>query len=220
MAGIVKASDLSTAARLKQVAKLHFRGFSARKIAEEMGYGWKAATRDVALITDQVREFEDINEYLRDLVARTQEQLTQLAELAAEQWKLLDDASEIVVRTDAFGAPLPVLDPITGKPTGEFQKGPRAPGQVIAASSMLVGIGKQRAELLKLIGPKVDISIKLQLQEQTQARILEVLQGLAPDVYAQVYRELQIIAEASEQKALPAGDAIDAEFREADDGGD
>jgi hypothetical protein len=217
MAGIVAAKDLNLIGRLKQVSRLHFRGFSNRKIAEEMGMTLAQVDRDVRTVTDRVKEFDNLDEYLRDLIKRTGEELTQLGELAAEQWKLLDHASEIVAQTDPFGNPIKEINPETGQQTGRVQTGPRSPGLVISITNALLSIGKRRAELLKLVDPKIDISIKLQIQEQTQGRILEVLQSLAPDIYAQLYRELEIIQETVEQKALRGGDdTIEGEFREVD----
>lgn len=220
MATIKKASELNYIGRLKQVSTLHFRGFSNRKIAAEMETDEKTIRKMVAIITDQVREFDDINSHLNDLIARTGEELTKLNELEAEQWKLLDWCTEEVVQVDGFGNPLKVIDCNTGKLTDEVQVGPRKPTMIPTVTAQIANLSKQRAELLKLIGPKVDISVKLQLQEQTQVRILEVLRELAPDTYAQLHRELTIIAESIQgeaQKALPAG-VFDAEFEEIPDG--
>lgn len=219
MAGILKASEVNTLGRLKQVSKLHFRGFSTRKIAEEMDMPIRSVERDVATITDRIREFDDIEKTLKDLVGNTQVELTKLNELEAEQWKQLDHASERVVQTDAFGNALFELNQRTGEKTQNPILGPRSPGHIISSTNALLGIGKQRAELLKLIGPKVDITVRLQLQQKVQTRILEAIQGADPALYAQIYREIQVIAETSTtQTALnPGRDTIDAEYTEVDD---
>lgn len=224
---IPKARDLSTVARLKQVAKYHFRGWSPARIAREMDCDQRTVAKDIAQITSQTRELDNVGAYLNDLIARTGEQIVQLDEIAAEQWKLLDWCTEEVVQVDAFGNPLSELDPQTGqvqKVNGypKPQLGPRKPGMIPTVTAQLQKTLEQRAQLLKLIGPKVDISVKLQVQEQTQARILEAIATAAPELYGQLYKELQIIAETAEQQfSLPPGtaEAIEVEFTDVSDAG-
>ena len=87
---------------------------------------------------------------------------------------------------------------------------------VISATNTLIALGKQRSELLKLVGPKVDISVRLQIQSTIQARILEAISGVAPDLYRALHREIQIITESAGDEPLAIsggrGDYIDGEF--------
>lgn len=210
-----QAADLSLHERLREVARWHFRAQSARKIAEMMGMSEAQVRRDIKVITARIKEFDDLDKHLRDIVARLGEEITKISELESEQWKLLDWAMEEVVQVAGpFGTPVPILDPRTGQPTGQFEVGPRKPGMIPVITAQLASLSKQKAEYLKIIGPKVDISVNLNLQLRAQSLILEKLRGLDPTTYSVLYKELQVLAEANGQKALPAGtdDVIDAEF--------
>lgn len=216
MAAIKQAKDLNLIGRLKEVSRLHFRGMSSRIIAREMDMQESAVKRDILTITDRVKELDNVDEYLKDLVARTGEELTQLNEMRAETWKQLDYASEMTVVTDPFGNPIMDLDLATGASTGRPKQAPRSAGMVISATNTLIALGKQRSELLKLVGPKVDISVRLQIQSTIQARILEAISGVAPDLYRALHREIQIITESAGDEPLAIsggrGDYIDGEF--------
>jgi hypothetical protein len=214
-----QAADLGLHERLKECAKWHFRGISMRKIAEMMGYSEAQVRRDVALISSRIKEFDDLDRHLRDIVARLGEEITKLSELEAEQWKLLDWATEEVIQVAGpFGTPVPVLAD-NGQPQKDqfgntlYEKGPRKPNMVPIITAQLSNLSKQKAEYLKIIGPKVDISVNLNLQLRAQALILEKLRTVDKATYAILYNELQVLAEANGQKALPSGDVIDAEFR-------
>lgn len=215
-----KARDLNTLGRLKEVGRWHFRGMSIRKIAELLEMSADQVRKDVNLIKSRTREFEDLDSYLKDLIARTGEELTKLTNHEAELYEVLDYAKEHVVKLDGFGQPIPKRDPLTGKPIeGQFEAGPRSPTQIGQTVRDLAAISKQRAELLKLIGPKVDISMNLQLQLQMQSRILEVIKEY-PEVYSAVYQQLRVIAENAKAKPLAiaalAEDALDAEYQETE----
>lgn len=209
------ASEMTLHERLKNVARWHFRGQSERKIAEMLVMSPSQVHRDIQTITARIKEFDDLDKHLRDIVARLGEEITKISELEAEQWRLLDWAMEEVVQVAGpFGTPVPVLDPKTAQPTGEWEKGPRKPSLIPVITAQLSSLSKQKAEYLKIIGPKVDISVNLNLQLRAQALILEKLRGLDPNTYAVLYKELQVLAEAGGQKALPAAteEVIDAEF--------
>lgn len=218
--GLKQAGEMTLHERLKAVARWHFRGISSRKIADMIGSNEQQIRRDIKTITSQIREFPDIEAHLRDLVARLGEEITKITELEAEQWKLLDWATEEVVQVGgAFMSPIAVVGD-NGQPKKDeygnivYEKGPRKPTMVPVITAQIANLSKQKAEYLKIIGPKVDVSINLNLQLRTQALIMEKLRSLDPTTYALLYNELQVLVEASGQKALPvpSPDAIDAEF--------
>lgn len=224
MAGAKKAADLNLHGRLKEVSKWHFRGFSHRKIAEMMECDEATIRRDVKLITDRMREFEDLDEHLRNVVARLGEEITKISELEAEQWKLLDWASEEVIQVGGpFNSPIAVVgedgqpkkDPLTGAPM--FEKGPRKPGMIPVIVAQIASLSKQKAEYLKIVGPKVDIAVNLNMTMRVQTLILEKIRSADPDLYAQIYRELRVLKESGGKMALPSGDdAIEAEYTDVE----
>jgi len=213
--------DLNLLGRLKLVSKWHFRGVSGRKMAQMFGTDEKEVRKCIAQITSRVREFEDIDAHLKNLIARTGEELTKLGELEADLWQQLDHAKEMTVKVDGFGVPIRKLDLVSGQPVKEngndvFEIVPRKASIIPTLVGQLANLSKQKAELLKLIGPKVDISVNLQLQLQMQSRLMEVIRESSPELYGRVYRELQVLADNAKQTlALPSGtDVIDAEYEE------
>jgi len=206
---------------LREVAKWHFRGMSKPWIADRLGLSMETVSKYLKHITARIKQFDDVDKYLKDLIARTGEELTKLSLLEAELWKMHEWASKMVVKVDNFGNPIPVRDHETGQPIpGQFEVGPNKAGYIPIIVGQMGQLYKQRAELLKLIGPKVDVSVNLQFQLETQGRILQILRESAPEVYAQVYRELKVVANQhalkdKENLALP-GDTIDAEFSESE----
>lgn len=223
----IPARDRTLVSILKEVTKLHFRGYNNRAIGEKLNLDQTAVARYVKMIADKASESENYDRFLSDTITRTMESIHGIDELMSEAWNLLEYCKEEVPQRNAMGGLIfetddngePVFNSMTGKE--KVLLGPRSPGRIPGVLNQIAGLVKQRAELLKLIGPKVDISIKLQIQEQTQARILETLKGLDPETYTMLYRQLEVITESTNEKRLaltggvdedPPSDFIEAEY--------
>ena len=209
-----RAEDLNLVARLKLVGTLHMRGFSARRIARELDYGASQAAKDVAMVIDRYRDFEDLDEHLRDVQARAGEKITELSEMSATLWKQLDYAQEWVVKTDGFGAPVYEFNE-DGSRKADPLMGPRNPGVIPGLIGQLAAIQKQSSELLGLLDRNVDITVKLQQNQRIQVIMLEAIKNSDPKLYGEVRRHIQAIVSSGSQLALPSADVVDAEFQEA-----
>lgn len=218
------AAEMTLPERLKFVAKWHFRGTSNRKIAAMLSCSSSLIDNDVKRITSQMREHPDIDEHLRNIVARLGEELTKIGEAEAECWQLMDWCSEEVVQLGGpFMAPIKKYDKHGAEMKDSmghtvYEMGPRKPSMIPGLIAQISSLSKQKAEYLKIIGPKVDISVNLQLQLKMQSVIMERLKEIDPNVYATLYRELQVIAESEGKLALAPGkeDALDAQFVEVE----
>lgn len=207
-------------ARIKEVGKWHFRHLSSRQIAEKCGLSLTTVTKYIAIIKDRMQGLDDIDVFIRDVVARTMEELDRLQEQEVKLWELLDWAST------------PVHDTKWDKDTKESEPiyidgvplmKPRSPGYITQATAQMQQVIRMRAELLKLIGNKVDISINLQFAQKTQVLILEKMAELAPEHYRQLRAEIAVLADqfekGGEKVALGTSkDVFDAAYSEIPDG--
>lgn len=215
-----KAKEMQLLDRLKLVSKFHSMGFGATRIARELEYSESQAKRDIAAVVDRTREFDDLDEYLRNTTARIGEQIEKLNEQEATLWKQLDWARAWVVQTDSFGAPVYEYDE-NGDRNPQPLHGPRRPGIVPQLVGQIQGVNKQQAELLGLLHKQVDISMKLQLTERVQVTILESIKECDKDVYTRIVRQIQAAKATLDMPALPGSgtgrtldDVIDARFIE------
>lgn len=203
------AKDLNVPARLKLVGTLYGRGFSPTRIARELNYDLRTAQKDIAMVINQIREFDDVERHLRDVTARMGEQLTKLNEQESILWKQLDWATEWVIQTDGMGKPIYENDPDAEADDGVHKKpnplyGPRRPNMVMQLVNQLQTINKQQAELLGLMHKNVDISVTLQKTEALQIRIVEAIKDTDPDTYRKLLRQLQAIEATVDRPALPS----------------
>jgi hypothetical protein len=218
-----RAATMNLIARLKLVAQLHARGFSTSRIATELDYDRKSATRDVAAIRERYREFDDLDAHLRDVQARTGEQLQKLNEQEAVLWKQLDWIKEWVVQTDGFGAPIYEHDE-NGDRKSEPLYGPRKPGSIPQIIGQIQSVNKQQAELLGLLNKNIDITMKLELTERVQVIILDSIKSTDPSLYTQIVRQIKAAKatlDTTKPLALTGGtgrnieDVLDVEYQEA-----
>lgn len=216
-----RAADLNLTARLKLVAKLHMRGFSASRIATELDYDIRRARGDIATITDRYREFEDLDAHLRDVQTRTGEQLTKLNELEATLWKQLEWASEWVPQVEQMGDGTVVHkyeQDTNGNSVPSY--GPRKPGMVPQLVGQIQAINKQQAELLGLLNKNVDVTVKLQQTERIQIVMLEAIKSADPKLFGEVRRQIKAVQASVKQTALVTdagtGQSLEAEYIDAD----
>lgn len=204
--------------KIKAVAKWHFRHFSVRQIAEKTGLSPTTVQNYIKLVKDRMQGMEDVDAFIRDVVTRTMEELDRLQEQELKVWDMLDWSSTLVPdykrspRDDnADDEGERYVDPVTKEPLMK----PRSPGYMIQATAQLQAIIRQRAELLKLIGNKVDLTVNLQFAQKVQIAIMEKMGELDPVKYRELRREIEVMAEQFKMKtgenvALPAGAAPNA----------
>lgn len=209
--------------KIKEVGKWHFRHFSIRQIAEKTGLSPNTVQKYIAIIRDRMQGMPDVDNWIRDTVARTMEEIDKLNELEIKAWEMLDWASELVPDLDKDGCEQ--FNPETGQ---KIMK-PRRPGYVTQASGQIMQIGRQRAELLKLIGNKVDLTVNLQFALKVQSVVMEKLNELDPIKYAELHREIGVLADQFEKQngekvALPGTPVdpviIEGEYETAEEYGE
>ena len=230
------AHDMTYVNRIKRVQTLTYQGLNPRQIAEKLGYSIGRAKADVALVRSQVRDIDNLEAHLKDVIGRTGEELERLQTQHATMWELFEHASEMIVEmtpTEFGMQATPEIDPETGeaiyildeagnraqyiddKGKPRFRKKLRMAARDMKLALKIQGeinkLGQRRSELLKIIGPKIDISVQLAMQERTQQIVLDTLQSLEPVVYARVYRQLQL---AQQNVALDVKEALPKSSRE------
>lgn len=210
-----KASELSLLARLKLIGTLHGRGWSDSRIARELDYDRRMVAKDVATVTERFREFDDLDAHLRDVQARTGEQLSRLNEQEAILWSQLDYAREWVVQTDGFGAPIYEHNE-EGAKHDKPLFGPRRGGIIPQLIGQIQSVNKQQAELLGLLNKNIDITVKLQLNERIQVEMLDAIRDTDQEVYGRLIRRLQAVKATIDRPALP-GNAVDRSLEDVID---
>lgn len=196
------------------------RGYSPSRIARELDYDVRLARQDVATVTDRYREFENLDEYLKDVTARTGEQLTKLNEQEAILWKTLDWCCEEVVQVNGFGDPIHEHDDEGEKKTAPLF-GPRKIGLIPQVMGQIQQINKQQNELLGLLNKNVDITMKLQLTERIQVLTIEAIREADPETYRKIRRQIAAAQASIDIPALPSGgsgrsldEVLDAQYVE------
>jgi len=206
--------------RLKAVSKWYARGYTVPRIAEKLGCSPDTIRADVKYIELRMRDGVPDEQFIKDFVARTHEELRKLDAYADNLNEMLDWATKIVVRVDSQGEPIYERDPETGEQTGKPLTGMQRPGYVPVIISQLSQISKQRAELLKLVGEKTSINFNVQFYQTTQNTILEIVREQSPELYGKIYDAIAALRgkfKKAEPVALPPPtDVIDAEYKETE----
>jgi hypothetical protein len=215
-----RAKDLNLKARLKLVERLYRRGFSTKRIADELEYSTDQAAVDLRAIREGAREFEDHNEFLKAVTDRTADLLTRLNEQEAELWRQFDWHREWVVQVNQFGEPIYERLP-NGEKSDEPLMGPRKASGVRSIISQLTVINKNQAEVLGILQKNADVSARLEKTERTQAIILEMLQDADPALFAKIRRlilaamsDVEVNRPKYEKSARSLDEVLDVEFEE------
>jgi predicted transcriptional regulator len=196
--------------RAQEVSELYFRGLSHQAIAKQLGARPSEIKHYIEIIQMSAYKSEMMDAFFENLQQRTMEHLAALDSQIAIAYQELDYARERVVQVSQFGTALAELDIRSGQPTGKIMLGPRHAAAIPKLLKQLEVLHKQKAEVLKIVGQKSDMTIKLQISHQVQTVILEYIQTLSPDIYAELYRQIEAIVPDSQ--ALTT--TLEGNFRE------
>ena len=196
--------------RAREVSELYFRGLSQQAIAKQLGARATEVKHYVEIIQMSAYKSDMMDEFFENLQQRTMEHLTALDAQIAITYAELDYARERVVQVNGFGVAIQELDERSGQPTGKYMVGPRHAGSIPKLLKQLEVLYKQKAEVLKIVGQKSDMTIRLQISHQVQTVILEYIQTLSPEIYAELYRQIEAIV--PDAKALSV--TIDGDYKE------
>lgn len=206
-----KAKELSTQERLKLVARLHLQGKSHFAIARELEYSVAQARVDVATVSHATREWEDLGDYLKDVVARTGDLLQTLKRKQDILEKQLDWANEWVPQLDALGIPL--RERTSDGELGEIMYGPRDSRLCIALSGQISALTKEQGTLLGVYAKTMDVTVKLEESEKINILILETLQELAPEIQSKLVRKLKALQSAQNKFSNIEVETIEGEYQ-------
>jgi hypothetical protein len=184
---------LNATERAEQVSELYFRGLTVPVIARQLGAKPSEITHHIEIIQMSAYKSDKMDKFFDNLQQRTMEHLAALDSQIAIAYQELDYARERVIQVNQFGAPIRELDSQTGVAGNEFMFGPRNAPAIPKLMKALEVLHKQKAEVLRIVGQKSDVTVKLQITHQVQTVILEFIQQLDPSVYADLYRQIQAI---------------------------
>lgn len=212
------AREINTTERLKLVTKLHGMGFSVSRIARELDYSIALAKKDVAAIINRFQEIENFDEHLKNVTARTQEQIERLESLRAILSKQLDYFQEWVQAWVYLpdGSRVPELDE-----GGRIAFGPRKAAMIPALVGQIQNLDKQISELLGLYHKSIDITVKLEQTERIQTVILEVIKEADPEIAQHLIRRIAAAKATirgtpqlttTDRSYLNENDTVDADF--------
>lgn len=186
-------SALSATDRAEAISELYFRGLTVPTIARQVGARPSEVQHYIDIIQMSAYKSDMMDKFFENLQQRTMEHIAALDSQIAITYHELDYARERVVQITQFGTAINELDPVTGQPTGAIMLGPRHASAIPKLLKQLEVLYKQKAEVLKIVGQKSDVTVKLQITHQVQTVILEFIQALDPMVYANLYRQIQAI---------------------------
>lgn len=201
---------LNATERAQEVSELYFRGLPQHAIAKQLGARQSEVKHYIEIIQMSAYKSDMMDAFFENLQQRTMEHLAALDSQITIAYQELDYARERVVQVNQFGSAIQELDERSGQPNGKIMLGPRHPAAIPKLLKQLEALYKQKAEVLKIVGQKSDVTIKLQISHQIQTVILEYIQTLSPEIYAELYRQIQAIV--PDQQVLAT--TIDADFRE------
>ena len=184
---------LNATERAREVGELYFRGLPVMSIAKELGAKVSEVKHHIDIIQISAYKSDRMELFFENLQQRTMEHLMALDAQLAIAYSELDKARERVAVVSGFGEPLYELDPKTGERTNRILTQPRNAPAIVPLLRALESIMKQKADVLRIVGNKTDVNVKIQVSHQIQTVILEFIQTLSPDIYAELYRQIQAI---------------------------
>ncbi|SRR6266704_647335 len=184
---------LDATERAEAVGELYFRGLSVPAIAKQLGAPWSEVRHFIDIIAMSAYKSDRMEAFFENLQQRTMEHITALDAQIEITYFELDAARERVVALDEEGFPLVERDPRTGAPTQKLKTRPRSERMIAPMLSQLERLHRQKADVLKIINQKSDMTVKLQISHQIQNVILEYIQTLSPEVYAELHRQISAI---------------------------
>lgn len=186
-------SALDIMERTESVTEHYFRGLNVQSIARTLGAKQSEVQQIVDIIEHSAYRSETMSAFFEDLQQRTMEHLRALDEQLKICYAELDEARERIVKVNEFGGPVFEADPSTGLKTTTPMMVPRSAAVIPKLLKQIETLLKQKAEVLKLVGQKTDVTVKLQISHQVQTVILEFIQTLSPEIYAELYRQIEAI---------------------------
>jgi hypothetical protein len=207
-----QAKELSLQARLKQVLRLHMGGMSHFGIAREMEYSVAQAKKDVATISHATREWDDVGEYLKDVVTRTGELLKNLKYQQDLLQKQLDYSNEWVVQLDSFAQP--IKERLSNGELGSILYGPRDSRLSIALSSKITDLIEQQGKLLGVYAKTMDVTVKLEESEKTTVLVLQAIQEAAPELQSKIVRKLKALRASENRFSNVEVERLEGEYEE------
>ncbi len=209
-----KAKELSLQSRLKLVLKLHMGGMSHFGIARELEYSIPQAKKDVATISHATREWDDVGEYLKDVVTRTGELLKNLKYQQDLLQKQLDYSNEWVVQLDSFAQP--IYEKLSNGEKGEILYGPRDSRLSIALSGKITDLIEQQGKLLGVYAKTMDVTVKLEESEKTTVLVLQAIQEAAPELQSKIVRKLKALRSGDDAFSKMEVETIEGEYEDQD----